>query len=218
MTAILDPNLVQRIDNHQRLLRREIDARAAELRSTTARALALAAQSVESSCEVVTVHGIDSWRNFDKITYTDETEQPVEITGLPTEIRRLVSHCLQYLPSSEGTWPWQRDGSTAYFCVSDLRGEGEYPFRTLQERILDDLEEQTGKTIRKIEITSEEYDDGYFPSGNVEVDFTDGDSDEVFLQSLSEGDYTDGLIDHAGHFGYNTTVTIKRTSTGITIR
>ncbi|ELB86019.1 hypothetical protein Rwratislav_47165 [Rhodococcus wratislaviensis IFP 2016] len=218
VTTTLDPTLIQRIDSHRRRLRQEIDERNAELRSVAARTLAMAAQSVDSTAEVVTVHGIDSWFAFAAITCTGTAGQTATVTGLPVEVLSLVTGALSSLRSGHDAAPWQRTDDTVRLNVAQALDQAAgFPFRSVQERILAVLEEQTGKTIRTITITTEEYDNGYFPASSVEVDCTDGDSDEVYFDALEDGEYLDELTEIQGQFGHHTTLTIRRTATGITI-
>lgn len=217
MTTTFDQTLLQRIAGHNRRLREEIDERYAGIRALAARTLALTAQSVDPAAEIVAVHGIDSWFAFDAITCTGTAGQTT-LAGLPVEVLSLVSGALSSLRSGDEEGPWQRDGDIARVNVAEALAQAEgYPFLTVQERILADLEEQTGKAIRTIEITSEEYADGYFPSSRVEVDFTDGDSDEVFFEAFEDCEYLDELREYQGQFGRNTRIVITSTAHGITI-
>ncbi|BDB63371.1 hypothetical protein RDE2_51650 (plasmid) [Rhodococcus sp. RDE2] len=92
-----------------------------------------------------------------------------------------------------------------------------YPFQTVEERVLGALEKQTGKTIRKVEITSEEFENGFYPSTTVEVDFTDGDSEHVYFEAFDDGDFLSELHEYQGQFGRNTRIVITRSAQGITI-
>lgn len=218
MTTTFDETLTRRIAGHNRRLCEEIDERTAELRALAARALALSAQSVDPSAAIVTVHGIDSWFAFDQITCTSTAGQTTTLTGLPVEVLSVVSNALPSLQSGDAVAPWKRVDDIAQLNVAEaLTQEAGFPFLTVQERIVADLEEQTGKSIRRIEITSEEYDNGYFPSSQVEVDFTDGDSDEVFVPAFEDCMYLDELTERTGQFGRNTRIVITSTAQGITI-
>lgn len=213
MTITLDQTLTRRIAGQTRRLREEIDERNAELRALAARTLALSAQSVDPAAEIVTVHCIDSWFAFDQITCTGTARQTTTLTGMPVDVLSVVSNALSSLQSGDAVAPWKRVDDTAQVNVPEaLAQEAGFPFRTLAERILDALEEQTGKTIRRIEITSEEFDNGFYPSKTVEVDYTDGDGDEVYFDAFEDGDYLNELREYQGQFGRNTRIVITSTA------
>lgn len=218
MTQTLDANLIQRIASRHQLLVREIDELAAELHTIAARTLALAARSVDPTATVVTVHDVDTSSTFAAVTCTGDAGTPVSVPGLTVEILGLVTAALRHLPAWGESAPWQRDGRSVHVNVdAALAEEPGFPFLPVQDRIHAALEEQTGKTIRTIEIVSEEFDNGYFPSTTVSVDYADGDSDDVHFAPFEDSDYFDALFEQTGPFGRNTTVTIRQRAGEITI-
>lgn len=123
---------------------------------------------------------------------------------------------LQRLPAGDAA-PWNRRGDAVELDVSDaLTYNDLYPFRQVQDRIVEYIEEKTGRSVRRVEITSDLWDNGYFYVDTVEVDYSDGDSDEIYIEDMS--DFSEDLRQELDDPGPNTVVTIVRTNSGITIR
>jgi len=218
VTVTFDQPLLQRIADYNRTLREEIAEREAAQRALAARALACAAHAVNPDAHTVTVHEIDSWFAFTDVTCTGPDGSLRAVEALPVEVLSVVSAALATLCPGEECAPWRRAQSTAELDVAAaLVPAAGYPFQTVEERVLGALEEQTGKTIRKVEITSEEFENGFYPSTTVEVDFTDDDSDYVYFEAFADGDFLSELHEYQGQFGRNTRIVITRSAQGITI-
>jgi hypothetical protein len=132
------------------------------------------------------------------------------------EIFTALTTILHRLPSGR-TGIWDRSPHLMTLDVTAALALGDrFPFLPVQDRLVTHLEEKTGRTIRSIEIGSELWDNGYFFSETVEVHFSDGDGDLVAVADMS--DFEADLRNLAGDPGPNTSVTITRTSAGVTIR
>ena len=205
---------LRRIDRHVRDLDLEIDAKCAEQREDAGHALARIAQAVYPGTIAATVFGVRDDGRFDNVL-CDTGEKIARLAELPPEVAATLTATFRRLATGV-TGVWNRDRQivaldvTAALALSDR-----YPFLSLQDRLLAHLERMTSRTIRRIEITSELWDNGYFYSDTLEVDYSDGDSDQIYVEDMC--DFAAELREQIGDPGPNTAVTIARTSTGITI-
>lgn len=123
---------------------------------------------------------------------------------------------LHRLPTGDSS-AWERHLDTIELdVVAALDFSDQYPFQQVQDRIVAYIEEKTGRTVRRVEITSELWDNGYFYDDTVAVDYADGDSDEILIADMFE--FSGELRHEGGDPGPSTVVTIVRTNTGISIR
>lgn len=203
----------QRIDRHIHDLDREIDEKCTEQREIAGHALAVIAQAAHPGVRFVHVHDIRQDGRFGRIAC--EVDGNREDVPVCPQITSVLTAMLRRLPDGT-TGVWHLDSRSATLDVTAALDLGDrYPFLPVQDRLLAYLEQQTGRTIRRIEIGTELWDNGYFYDDNAEVDFSDGDSENVYLEDLN--DFADELREQIGGPGPHTTVVIERISTGITI-
>lgn len=75
--------------------------------------------------------------------------------------------------------------------------------------LFDELEVAVGeqgerKGLRRVRFTTELWENGYFFSDEVEVDYCDGDSDEITLPKMFLEEYADELTSHTDGLGSGT--------------
>lgn len=215
-TDVFTRDQLQRINSHIWVLEVEIAARCTEQRAVAGHALAVIVQTVYPGTQTATVHDIRDDGSFGRILCeVDGRIEHLAEDAVSPDIRTALTTTLRRLP--DGTTDiWKRDRCTVTLAVTAALPLGDRaPFTPVQERLLEHLEKQTGRSIRRIEIGTELWDDGYFFSDTVEVDYCDGDGDSVYVEELY--DFTDELRESVGDPGPRTTVTIKQTSSGITL-
>ncbi|GBF17802.1 hypothetical protein Br6_05209 [Rhodococcus sp. Br-6] len=213
------PDQMRRIDHHVRELSREIEAQCAEHRDVIGHALAVIARAAHPEAESVVVPVISQDGTFGPLLCTagDLTEQLPEAAVSGTLVDELV-RMLRRLPHSStgtaGVWTWGATGATLDVPAAVARGD-RYPFLPVQDRLVARVESTTGRSVRSIEIASELFDNGYYFCDTVQVDYSDGDSDDVYIDDLA--DFAPDLEQAVGSPGPRTLVTIECTSAGITI-
>ncbi|GBF17423.1 hypothetical protein Br6_04829 [Rhodococcus sp. Br-6] len=208
---------LERIDSHTRDLDREIADRCGEQQAVTGHALAVIARAAFSGVETVRVCGVSADGTYDDLVcvLSDGRTELLPLASYRDQLQAVLTTTFRRLPEGP-SGIWTRQGTTAVLEVGAALGEGgRYPFLPVHERFHAHLEEQTGRTIRGIEIGTELYENGYFYSEHVDVDYSDGDGDTVYVEDLNE--FTDELRHWVGDPGPHTTVTITSTANGITI-
>lgn len=201
----------QLIRSHTLNIEHKIDALLDEEQKVMAHTLARIAAAQYPTVTRVTVHDL---RVIDAITCEVDGTQK-ELSLEPSIASSLIS-MLHRLPTGDSA-AWERHLDNVELDVSTALTFGDqYPFQQVQDRIVAHLEEKTGRSVRRVEITSDLWDNGYFYYDTVTVDYSDGDSDEVHIEDMS--DFSAELRHEIGDPGPNTVVTITRTSAGITIR
>ncbi|WP_137726492.1 hypothetical protein [Prescottella subtropica] len=217
MTATLTPDQVTRIDRYIRDTGHDIDGLLRAQQTTIGHVLAVLACAAHPGVGAVRIYDIDEDGRPGHIqcTFVDRPEA-VPLAANYSGLEDALVAMLRRLPDCDNKI-WSRLGRNAALDVSAALAAGNtYPLRTVGERIIEDLEKAVGcRSIRKAEITTEEFDNGFYPNDIVEVDFCDGDSDEVYVEGLA--DYTDELREMVAGFGRDTIITITNTATGITI-
>lgn len=210
---------LKRIDSHMRDLEREIADRCREQQAVAGHALAVIAHAAFPGVETVRVYGVGADGTYDDdddvCVLGDRRTEMLPLASYRDQLHTALTTTFRRLP--EGTSGiWTRQGTTAVLEVRAALAEGDrYPFLPVHERLHAHLEEQTGRTIRGIEIGTELHEDGYSYSEHVEVDYSDGDGDTVYVEDLNE--FTDELRHWVGDPGPHTTVTITSTAKGITM-
>ncbi|WAL49698.1 hypothetical protein [Rhodococcus pyridinivorans] len=152
------------------------------------------------------------------VVYAISDGNLVQVPGsvIGTDLRQGLLSVMRRLPTGLGGGPWHRGGGTLNLAFTpEIIGQAPIPFTTIQDLLVDALERVTNRTIRRIVITTELWDNGYHFDDTLAVDFTDGDGDEIYYENLC--DYTPELREHTGDLGPCTVVTITRTADGITI-
>ncbi|MDH6284038.1 hypothetical protein [Prescottella agglutinans] len=215
-TAAFTTEQVHRIDSHIRDLDREIIERCIEQQAVAGHALAVIANAAHPGVHTVRVHDIGAAGTWDKVVcLVGDRAEPLPATAAGEQIDSVLTAMFRRLPDGV-SGPWSRSGRDAFLTVSAALALGDrYPFLPVHERLLAHVEKQTGRTIRRIEIGTELYENGYFYSEHIEVDYSDGDGDTVYVEDLN--DFTDELRHWVGDPGPQTTVTIERTAKGITM-
>ncbi|WP_458683644.1 hypothetical protein [Prescottella equi] len=208
---------LNRIDSHLRDLDREIADQCREQQAVAGHALAVIAHAAFPGVETVRVRGVSADGTYDDLVcvLSDGRTELLPLASYRDQLQAALTTTFRRFPEgSSGIWT--RHESTAVLAVRAALSEGDrYPFLPVHERLHAHLEEQTGRTIRRIEIGTELYENGYFYSEHVDVDYSDGDSDNVYVEDLNE--FTDELRHWVGDPGPHTTVTITTTANGITI-
>lgn len=210
----LTASQLEAVDSHVRDLNHQIDTLLDEERRIVAHTIARLAVAAHPTAALVTVHGIRDVGGPNAVTCEGDGEtktlsiEPVIATALASMLRRLPAGY---------TGGWYRHPLTATLVVKDALTFGDqYPFLSVQEQMVAHIEEKTGRDVRRIEIVSELWENGYFYCDTVEVDYTDGDSDSVYFENMP--DFAGELRRQLGDPGPNTVVTINCTSSGTTIR
>lgn len=177
-TEPLTADQLTRTERHIRSLDHEIDGKCTEQRIVTGHALARIAQATHPGTITATVHDIGDAGRFGMITF--DTRAGIEhCPQLPPEMTTALTAMLRRLPAG-ATGIWDRDGETAILDVTAALPLGDRsPFLPVQDRLLAHLEEKTGRAIRSIEIGTDLWEDGYFFTDTVEVNYADGDGDNV---------------------------------------
>ncbi|WP_420879154.1 hypothetical protein [Rhodococcus sp. (in: high G+C Gram-positive bacteria)] len=210
------PDQMRRIDRHLRDLCREIEERFAEHREVLGHALAVIARAARPETVSIVVSTVGPDGAFGPILCANDglIEQLPDDVVSPELVDELV--CMfRRLP--EGNFGiWKRDQTMVTLDVQAAVARGNrYPFLPVQDRLVAHVESKTGRSVRSIEIASELFDNGYYFCDTVQVDYSDGDSDDVYIDDLA--DFAADLEHVAGSPGPRTLVTIECTSTGITI-
>ena len=211
--ATFTTDQLERLDHHIRDLHREIDEKCTEQREVVGHALARIAQTVHPGTQHVRIYGIQLDGQFGRIV-CDVAGNPEDLPVGP-QVTAVLTAILRRLPTGT-TGVWRRDALTVTVDVTAAPDLGDrYPFLQVQDRLMAYLEEKTGRAIRSIEIGTDLWDDGYFFNNTVEVDYSDGDRESVYVDNMN--DFSLELRYEVGDPGPHTSVSINRTSAGITI-
>lgn len=212
--APLTDSQLEAVDSHVRDLNQQIDTLLDEERRIVAHTIARLAVAAHPTAALVTVHGILDVGGCNEVTCEGDGE--TNTLSIGPGIATALASMLRRLPAGS-TGVWYRHPLTTTLVVNDALTFGDqYPFLPVQEQMVAHIEEKTGRDVRRIEIVSELWENGYFYCDTVEVDYTDGDSDSVYVEDMP--DFAGELRRQMGDPGPNTVVTINCTSSGTTIR
>ncbi|OUS97253.1 hypothetical protein [Rhodococcus sp. NCIMB 12038] len=215
-SAVFTPDQMRRVDHHLRDLCREIEERCAAHRDIIGHALAVIARAAHPETESVVVSAVDTDGTFGSLLCAGggRIEQLPHDVVSPELTNELVCMFRRLPHGKFGVW--KRDPTTATLDVHAALTHGHrYPFLPVQDQLVAHIESKTGRSVRRIEIVSELFDNGYFFCDTAQVDYSDGDSDDVYVEDMA--DFAADLEQAIGNPGPHTVVTIACTSAGITI-
>lgn len=223
------------VENHARSLDEQIDTLLTEERNIIGHTLARLAVTAYPGTTRVSIRGVGGNGRFGAVLCEgDDSEKEL---ALEPSIASILNSMLRRLPSGAitGVWCRQTDvnririayagSASAWVGQTDivqvdveraLTLDGGHPFQSVQDRLVAYVEEQTNHTVRGLEICTDLWDNGYFYSDLVQVDYSNGDSDEIWIEDMT--DFASEIERVVGSPGPNTVVTIKRSAQGITIR
>ncbi|MET3959807.1 hypothetical protein ABIE52_006742 [Rhodococcus sp. OAS809] len=192
----------------------EINRLLAQERSITAHALARLAVADDPACSRLDISGIDAGGQFTSARYWQGSTAK-ELSLTPAITSTLASMLARLPAGHTGAWFRRRDTASLDIAPALALTQG-YPFQPVQDRLVSLIEDKTGRSIRRIEITSELWENEYFYCDLVDVDFTDGDSDEISIEELN--DFASDIQEQVGTPGANTVVTFVCAAGRVTMR